>query len=292
MAVRTLRYDIGVLALRREIQFTHTQATTEPLAAAWVPVFKALLDDCQSILLQEIALLDTIAQADAAAFKADRGCDAFAGKVSACVNDNTDGATRKKLRGALFDGKPLSRFRRPVLKGQLQSMTTWSATLASCGVAPLVALAPEAGVVVAAGLAAEAQARDAAHQNRTFRDVGARKQLIDKVNAVRREAYGALGKVPFENPAVPGDFADWFFLYDVAVDEEETIDEVKTSIEALEGELASRKAQLAKLEAAAAEEVKAVEAAKVAEGQAEDLEAQADALLKKAAALRATKAGK
>jgi hypothetical protein len=289
MSIRTLRYDIAALSLHREIHFTYTQCTTEPLAAAWVPVFKGLLDEGQALLLQEIAILDEMSKADAAAFKADRGCDAFANKVSAAVNDATDGATRKKLRTALFDGKPLSRYRRPVLGGQLQSMTAWSGTLTSSGVAPLVALAPEAQTVVGAGLAAESDVRAAAQKNRNFRDVGARKQFIDKVNAARREAYGALGKLPFQNPNVPSDFADWFFLYDAAPVQEETIDEVKTSIEALETELAARKAQLQKLEDAAAAEAKAAAEAQAADAQAVDLEAQAQALMQKAAALRGAK---
>ena len=118
-------------------------------------------------------------------------------------------------------------------------------------------------------------------------DVGTRKQFIDKVNATRKETHGSLARMPFENPALPQDFAEGFFYRDPPRAEEETIDEVKTSIEELSAELAERNALLAKLEEAAAVEAKA-EADQKAEAQEIDaLEAQAEKLLKQVAAKRA-----
>ena len=287
MGVRILGYRIGLFALLRELQYTLSQAKQEPLAAGYTPVFQALRDQWKLILLEEIDILDILAQAQAAVDKADGGLDAFAGRVSRTVDDATSGNTRKQLRAALFKNKPLSKFRRPVLGGQLDSMSDWAETLAKCGVPALIALAPDAETLVSAGKDAAQLRKNAQATHRDFRDVGHRKQFIDKVNAARKEAHGGLAKLPFENPALPGDFADGFFYKEAPREEEETIDEVKTSIVELTAQLEERQALLKKLEEEAEAEAVA-EKERIAQIQAaEELEAQAKALLEKAAALKA-----
>lgn len=86
------------------------------------------------------------------------------------------------------------------------------------GVPALAALAPEAETHVAAGNAATLLRDNAQQANRTFRDVGERKQFIDKLNANRKEIHGALAKLPFEHPNLPTDFADGFFYSEAARD--------------------------------------------------------------------------
>jgi len=286
MPARIIDYRTGLLSLLREIHYTLSQLSHEPLAAAHVPAFQTLHGGWQVIMLEESQILGQLSDAQAAVSRADVGIDAFAGRVSFTVDESTSGATRKQLRTALFKGKALSRFRRPVLAGQLEAMTDWSSTLAQCGVPALVSLAPEASPLVEAGLAAERQRAVAQQRNRDFRDVGTRKQFIDQVNAARKEAYGALSKLPFQHPALPSDFAEVFFYRDPPREEEETIDEVKTSIEQLEVQLAERRGLLQKLEEEAAAAAQA-EQERLAKAQAADeLEAQAQALLAQAAALR------
>jgi hypothetical protein len=287
MGARVLAYRIGFFVLLREIQYSLSQMSQEPLAAAYVPPFQALRDEWQTVLLEEIGILDQISQAQAAVNKADRALDVFAGSVSRAIDDNTDGKTRKQLRTALFKNKALSKFRRPVLSSQLLAMTDWSDILIKCGVAALVALAPKADQLVNAGQAADALRSDAQQQNRQFRDVGARKQFIDKVNAARQDAHGGLGKLPFQNPTLPQDFGEGFFYSEPPRDEEETIDEVQSSIVELSAQLEERQALLKKLEDEAASEAHAEKDRKAKEQQAEDLEAQAQALLDQAAALKA-----
>lgn len=274
------------MSLLREIQYTLSQLSHAPLAASYVPVFQALREECQQVLLEEIAILDELSSALALVSKADSGLDAFAGRVSGMVDEHTSGPTRKQVRTALFKNKPLTRFRRPVLAGQLEAMADWADTLSRCGVPALVALAPEAVPLVEAGLAAQQTRTAAQKRNRDFRDIGTRKQFIDKVNAARKEAYGGLAKLPFQNPALPSDFVDDFFYIEPPRDEEETIDQVKASIEELEAQLVEKKTLLAELEAQAAAEAQA-EQERLAQTQAADeLEAQAQALLAQAAALR------
>lgn len=289
MSARSLAHDIGLLALLRELLYTISQMKQEPLAALYLPKFQALRQAWQAVLLEEIEILELLADAQAAVDHADGDLDQFAGRVSRGVDDTTTGATRKQLRALLFKGKPLSRFRRPVLGAELDTMTTWGSTLAKSGVPALVALAAEADPLVAKGQSADAQKKAAEQKNREFRNVGARKQFIDAVNAERKEADGGLAKLPFQNPALPSGFSGTFFLSDAPRDEEETIDEVEEAIVALEAALAARKAQLDGLKKEEEEERKAEETRKAAEVEAEELEAQAAALLKKAAEMRQPK---
>jgi hypothetical protein len=286
MAARIISYRVGLLSLLREIQYTLSQLSHAPLATSYTPTFQALREECQQVLLEEMEILDELANAQALVTKSDTGLDVFAGRVSGTVDEYSSGPTRKQLRTALFKNKPLTRFRRPVLGGQLDAMADWPDTLLRCGVPALVALAPEAVPLIAVGQAAQQTRTAAQKRNRDFRDIGTRKQFIDKVNAARKELYGGLAKLPFQNPALPSNFADDFFYTEPPRDEEETIDQVKASIEELEAQLVERQALLAELEEQAAAEAQA-EQERLAQAQAADeLEAQAQALLAQAAALR------
>lgn len=276
-----------MFGLLREIQYTVAQMSYEPLAAAHLATFKALREEWKGVLVDEIGILDELAIAQAAVDRADLGIDGFATRVSNAVNEHTDGATRKQIRKALFKDKSLSKFRRPVLGGQLIAMLDWSDTLTKCGVPALAAMAAEAATLTAAGKSAADLRSAAEKKNRDFRDIGERKQFIDKVNGSRKEAHGALGKLPFQNPALPQGFADAFFYSEAPRDEEETLDEVKASIEELEAQLAERRTLLKKLEDDAVNEAKAEADRKELETTADQLEAQAQALLDQAAALKA-----
>lgn len=278
---------MGLFSILREIQYTQGQITQEPLAAAYIPTFQNLRTEWQTILLEEIMHLDKIALTLAVVDKADFDLDAFAGRVSRLVDEHTDGNTRKQLRTALFKNKSLSKFRRPVLGGQLEAMRDWSDILTNCAIPALVALADQAAALVQAGNTAADQRNDAQSANRHFRDIGARKQFIDKCNASRKEMHGAMAKLPFQHPNLPTDFADRFFATGRVSDEEETIDEVKASIEALQEQLAERAALLKKLEEDAANAAREEQERKAKADEADSLEAQAKELLAKAAALKA-----
>jgi hypothetical protein len=287
MGIRVLAYRVGLFILLREIQYTLSQMTHEPLAASYVPTYQALREEWKLVLLDEIAIFDELSHAQAAVDKADNAIDVFCGRVSRTVDEATDGKTRKQIRLALFKNKTLGKFRRPVLAGQLLAFSDWSITLTTCGVPALAAMAAEADALTTAGKSAEAMRNAAQKRNRDFRDVGKRKQFIDTVNATRKETHGGLAKMPFQNPALAQDFAEGFFYSDPPRAEEETIDEVKTSIEDLSAQLVERNALLKKLEDAAAVEAQAEADQKAEQQEIDDLETQAQELLKKAAAKRA-----
>jgi hypothetical protein len=289
MGARILPYRIGIFSLLREILYTLSQMSAEPVAAPYLPTFQGHKAKWQTVLLEEISIVEQLAMAQATVNRADMKLDRFVRRVIRAVNDNTGGATQKQIRAKLLKGKAESKFRAPVLGQQLKDMSDWSSVLAGCGVAALVALAPEAAAHYQLGKDADELRQKAQAQNRTFRDVGMRKQFIDEVNASRKEVDGSLAKLPFQDPTLPQDFNEEFFLSDTPRDEEESIDDVKASIKELESQLDERKALLAKMEQEAAAAAAAEQAQKEQEAQAEELEAQAAELLKKAAELKRKK---
>lgn len=291
MAARTLPYSLGLFSVLREILYTLSRVTEDPLAAPFAPSFESLRVEWKEVLHEEIDILDGIARADATADRVDTTIDAFATKVSRTVDDNSTGPTRKRLRQALFKGKPLSKFSRPVLGSQLDAMTDWATTFAESGISQVAALVSEYEPLILLGKQADDKRKAALKRNRDFRDIGRRKQFIDKLNAKRQETAGILAKLPFEHPELSSDYADGFFAREAPRDDEPTIDEVKESILTLESRIAEQRALLKKLEDEAEAERQA-EAARLAQAtQAEELEAQAKALLEQAAELkkRATK---
>lgn len=291
MNIRTLSYNLGLFSVLREILYTFARLNEDTLAAPFVPTFQSLRSEWKSVLAEELDIIDALALADAIVDKADTKIDVFATKASRVIDDVTTGATRKRIRQSLFKGKPLSKFKRPVLGQQLVAMADWSTTFAESGVPELVALGLEHGPLIQMGELADEKRRLAQKRNRDFRDIGQRKQFIDKLNAARQEVAGALAKLPFEHPGLPSGYAEGFFLRDVARDEEPTIDEVKSAIEQLEGQLAEQKGLLETLEKAAAAEREAEAQKQARAEEAEQLEAQAKALLEQAAELK-KRAGK
>ena len=88
------------------------------------------------------------------------------------------------------------------------------------------------------------------------------------------------------SPHLASNYADGFFAREAPRDDEPTIDEVKETILTLEARLVEHRAQLERLEDEAEAERQA-EAARLAQAtQADELEAQAKALLEQAAELK------
>jgi hypothetical protein len=285
--MRTVHYSIGLIALIRELWYTICQMESEAPAATHYPIFVGLHHEARTLLLPaELDILEGISGADARVDKADGGLDGFAGRVSRAVDDVAEIKTRKKLKTNLFKGQPLSKFRRPVLGGQLLAQTAWGSALQASGIATLVALAPEAEPLVLRGHEASRGRTTAAQRNREFRDVGMRKQFIDRVNGARALAHGDLSRAPFVDPTLPSDYADRFWLGDPPSDDEETIDDVKAAITELAAKLDERAKQLARMEAEAAlaAQIEAEQQAK--QTNLDALEAQKAELEKKIAGIR------
>src|SRR5262249_20112924 len=149
--------------------------------------------------------------------------------------------------------KALSIFTRPKLGPQLEAQRSWVDDLSKSPYPALKAMTSELVDLIDAADSALSARADAAAQNRSFRDVGARRQLFDKVNAARKSADGDLAKLAIETAGLSSDYPTRFFratpVEDAVADP--TIESVTQDIKDLEAKLEAAKKLLAELQAAA-----------------------------------------
>ena len=100
----------------------------------------------------------------------------------------------------------MSVFLRPKLGVQLEAMRPWSHSLVTSDFPALKAMAPELDHLISAADKAVTSRTDTRNQIRKFRDVGARRQVFEKVNAARKKAHGDLAKLAIETPGLPSDY--------------------------------------------------------------------------------------
>lgn len=271
MSARTLNNKSSLSTILTELRYTLSQAQAQPLGAPFVPGLQALRDDWTPLNNHEIALTEKLSDAQAQVDVADVGLDDFAGRLSKAILIITGDDRTHPLYLHYFGKKNLTEFRRPILAGQLASQKAWLPSLNASDYPSLAAMAPELDLLIKAADAAVKLKNDARQQNRQFRDVGERKLYIDKLNAFRKSMYGELSKLPYEQPGLPGDFADHFFRADNAETQDDTIESVTEKITTAKGELLVLETKLGEL-------VKAAEKAKQDEAEAAAAQAALDAL--------------
>jgi hypothetical protein len=228
-----------------------------------VPVFQALRDRWTPVAGEEVAIQEEISDAQALVDGADEGIDDFSGRLSKAIQVITKDDTSHALYVFHFGGKTLSEFRTPKLSSQLQAMKSWVEPLQKSPHPSLLAMAPELVTLLAKADLAVAAKEKAYQHRREFRNVGARRQFVDDLNAARAQAYGDLAKMPFLVLGLPPDYAERFFTRpgadEKAEEEEDTIASVTARIAAQEKALAADRELLVKLQAAAEDERKAAE---------------------------------
>jgi hypothetical protein len=300
MAVKTLDHRSAILTLLFQVSYTLSRLRAHPLGAPYIPAFEALRAEGLAVLTREIALNEAVIDAQARVDVADDGLDDFAGRGSKAILAVTHDDRSHTLYRHFFGTKPLAELRRPVLAGQLTTMKAWPSALQECGVPALQAMAPELVPLLEAAEAAEKARFDARQAMRKFRDMGERRQWIDRLNATRKEAHGALAKLPHQHTGLPSDFASQFFLSSPEREAAEPAEgELPETPEVLREHIATqRKAieaaetRLAELEAAEAAVKQAAEARAAEEAQLAELDRAAAELEQKRAALREKLAAK
>jgi hypothetical protein len=250
MAARLIKPRTALSTVLVDIRYTLSRTQADPRTGAFVAEFQARRDEWTAIHQEELSYLEAASDAQARVDAADEGLDAFASKLSKAVLTITGDDRGHPLYLHFFGDKPLSSFTRPVLGGQLDAMKKWPTSLAQSPFPALVALGPELSGLLADADAALAARDDAQQKNKLFREIGARRLFVDRVNATRKTTHAALLKLAIEAPGMPADFADRFFRKTGGDEEEEaTIASVTTAIAALEDQLAQQKALLASLQA-------------------------------------------
>lgn len=263
MPARLLYPRTSLLTLLGELRYTLSRLHATPKTAPFVATFQTLRDEWKTVLDKEISLQESLSDAQALIDAGDAGLDDFASRLSKAILTITKDDRTNPLYTHFFGDKSLSEFRRPNLGAQLQAMRPWADSLTTSPHPTLKAMAQEHAHLIAAADKAVSARDKARQQNRQLRDVGERRQFLDKLNAARKATYGALAKLAIETPGMPSDFADHFFRGETSGDRDEeddqaphTLESVKAAIADLEGQLKARRADLEKLEA----EAKAAEA--------------------------------
>jgi len=293
MALRSLNPLSSMLALLPQCSVTLGRLKAHPLGAPHVPTFEALRSEGAQVLTLELHHIETMNDTQAVVVVVDGKLDHFVGRLSKAVLTLTDDDREHALYLHFFGGKSPSEVRRPVLGAELQLAKKWLPSLTQSPHPELAAMAPELAALIAEADAAEVARNTARQQNRIFRDVGERRQWVDRLNATRKEVHGALAKLPYENPGLPTNFADMFFLRtpdrEEGDEEPQTGEDLRAYVEALRAKLAGAEARLAEVEAAEAEaEAEQAAAARAADAAAlAELNRAAVELEKKRAALQA-----
>lgn len=291
MAPRVLELRTSIFGLFPHIGYTLERLKAEPLAAAHVPVFEALRTEGLQVLTTELGMIDAKIGAQVRVTTTDGKLNEYAGRASKAVLVITKDERDNPLYTNLFGSKNLTEFRRPVLGEQLEAMRKWIPSLQQSPYPTLQAMAAELVTLVAEADAAKAARDSVQQQNRFFRDVGARRQWVDNLNAARQEVYGALAKLPHQHPELPSNYADLFFLRDKrgageGEEGEETLESLQALAEEMREELQELEARIAEMEEAEAEAKKAAEARAAEEAKLAELDRAAAELDKQRAALR------
>jgi hypothetical protein len=278
MALRNLSHLISLISLRVEIVHTLVEVQANALTQSYVAPFEGLRNDWDVTHAEELSIRDAIAAVNARIFSLDNTLNWLASRASKTILVVTDDDKTHPLYVAFFNKKSLSDFKRPILGSQYTSMKGWIKELQNSDVPALAALAPEVEAAVAAAADAIKAREDLETKSRFFREVGNRKKLFDKVNAVRKTTYGELAKMPHEVVGLPSNFADLFFRHESSgADEEEesepTVATLDEEIGALEQELEQKRGQRTALEAETKKREETEKQAAIAKLQKEAAEA-------------------
>ncbi|AKT37242.1 hypothetical protein [Chondromyces crocatus] len=266
-SIRTLRARLSFSSYIHHIRYTLVRLRANPLTAAHIAPFEALRDECLQAQQEELTLLEEQAEAQARVDIADDALNALASRFSRELMNITGERRDHVLYVHYFKDKNVTELRRPVLGEQLDAMRDWIPPTQTSPHPTLRAMAPELMAAVAAGDAAATAKNDVARRRREFRDLGAKYQFVERLNATRKEIHGALAKMSHEHTGLSSDFADQFFRRDESRGEEgepSTLEEANALVEELLAALEDARELVAVFEAEAAAEAEA-EAARVAD---------------------------
>ena len=287
MPAPTLTADSSLTFFLDEAIYTHARAKAHPLAVAYAADFDNFFVNWKIVNEQEINFHTAIVQCNALIAACDDELDSLVDAVQQAVLLETKNDRKAPLFFLYFGAKRPHELKRPVLGGQLETMRGWIPSLLASSNPVLAALGAKVAHKVAAADVAVASQAKAEQQNRDFRTIGARKALLDSLNAIRKAIYGKLSELPHANPAqhLPATFAEPFFRHDSSGKSAPlTSAELTLQVSNLQSQLTAAQAQLATALAEDANVAKAKsdsEATDVALAQAE--KDVADALAKVAA---------
>lgn len=258
MTLPTLAPDSTVSTLRAEVVYTHSRLLAHPFAAPHALDFTAILAECTKAAADEHALEDAVTTATAQIDGSDDALDSFVDALSNAIlleNDNNRSAPEYVQ---YFGNKRPYEIKRPVLGDELETIRSWIPSLKASKSSTVHALGAQAETYVAQADAAVKAKGTSEQALRVFHITGERRQLVDRINALRKTTYGALAKLPHEpqGKTLPADFADAFFLHETSKKKTRSVKKVQERIDALQAEIEVLQKDLKDLEKAAADKAK------------------------------------
>ncbi len=249
-APSTISQKSPLRVARSHLSFTHRNLDANPLTKSHTPPLSALLGEWTTTFQLELDLSDQVDYTTLQVIATDRSLNQIAKRASKELLTITGDNSAHPLYQHYFQGKPLHVFIRPIMGKQLESMRGWIPSLASSDNPTLKALGQELVPLIQQAdqtISARTSAEAAFSQ---FKDIGERSQLINKINAALKSVYGALAAMPHNNPTLPSNFADGFFLRERVkgeVPEEPTVESVEEEIAELSAALDEKQKQLEEL---------------------------------------------
>jgi hypothetical protein len=194
MAARRLQSRTSILSLLLQSTFTLSQLRNSPYGAPHVATFEALDAEGMQVLTEEINHIKARTETKARVCAVDVKLDDFVTKVSKTVLTLTGEDRGHPLYLHFFGKKSPSDVRKPILGSELETARSWVTALQESPHAALNALVPELQALITEADDAVTARREARKLNRFFRDVGPRQQWLDRMNAERKDLYGALAR--------------------------------------------------------------------------------------------------
>lgn len=276
MPVYSYDYRDSLSTLRFGLTYSVDKMMTHELAAPSADIFVKLREEHDVVSAIEVKLNDDRSQAkariDAVGDRFADLCNRLGKQVQILTADNRQHA----LYRLFFGDTTLGDHRKLLLAGNFERVRGWESDLNKVEHAALKPFLAELKPLLVALDEAITARDDVERALNVFRMVGERRQLFDKVNAARKQAYGQLSKLPFEHIGLPGNFADRFFTHR----KRKKLSGVKPTKESVAAEIESLKAETAAQEKLLAEIV--AEEAEAAEKEAANkAEALAIAALEK-----------
>lgn len=250
---------------------TRALLAADPLTQGLAADFDAWIVEWKAVFLQEIDLRIAGTSAAAVEVAADADLNDLSDETSRTVlvlvkNDRDDPEYR-----FYYNGERASDFKKPHLGSQLEGMRLWIGHMAASPAPAIVDLGARIAAKVQAADAAVEATATASQKEREFRLTGARRQLVDKLNALRKATYGTLSEMPHKHPdlKLPATYADRFFRA-----ERPTSPSRPPAAASIKVELDAAQKELDRLTKAHGDAVKAEEEAAAARAAQADLQKQ------------------
>lgn len=215
MSARLIGYDASFDQTREEILFTLALLKANPLTAAHAKGFEEAKARWTTTRDSYLELKARQVTARAMQNYWDGVLDGLIDSIESTVNLITGKDKTSSLYQFFFGKKSPSVLKKPLLGGQLETMESWIAPMEGPNMSEkLKALLPALKEAVAGGKASTEERDNTAAALKEFQTFGEWKKLIDDVNLLRKETFGALDKLPLaqKEKNLPKDFARRFFL--------------------------------------------------------------------------------